>query len=137
MIVLDQIIGCGVRHGNKYFLVRFKGQDRDEIIDWDAAKQYSDEVMEFFGSRTVWTKMSNIIDPDVCDDLGENDEQETETDEHLSRPSTSQLHQLDNCPNEINFEKWSNDLFLHSKNIILMKKKTFLSVHLQPIFFFK
>lgn len=35
MIVLDHIIGCVERHGNKYFLVRFKGQDKNEIIDWD------------------------------------------------------------------------------------------------------
>lgn len=101
MSVLDQIIGCGQRNGQKYFLVRFKGHDRNEIIHWETAKEYSVEVMEFFGSRTVWTDIHNIIDPDVDDDIQE--EEQAEDDQSMNRPSTSQ--QLDSFPNEIEFEE--------------------------------
>lgn len=105
--MLDQIIGCGQRRGNKYFLVRFKGQDNNEIIDWEMAKQYSNEFMEFFGSRTVWTEMKNIIVPDMYDNLQESSDEEIQADVRLNRPSTSQpsSSQLDTCPNEIEFEK--------------------------------
>lgn len=85
--------------------MRFKGQDENEIIDWETAKQYSIEVMEYFGSRTVWTQMRNIIDPDLCDDLQENADQEEASDERLDMPSTSQLRELDECPNDIVYEK--------------------------------
>lgn len=103
--MVDHIIGCGQRHGSKYFLIRFKGQEKYEIVDWESAKQYSVDIMEFFGSRTVWTEMQNIIDPDVLDDFEEDAERETEVDEHVNRPSTSNFHQLDACPNEIEFDK--------------------------------
>lgn len=57
--------------------------------------------MEFFGSRTVWTELNNIVDPDVNDDSAENAADDT-GDEH--RPSTSQLEQLQKCPNDIEYE---------------------------------
>lgn len=79
-----------------------KGQNKNEIIDWETAKQYSIQVMEYFGSRTIWTQMKNIIDPELHEDFEENTEQETDIIKHANRPSTSQL---DDCPNEIEFEK--------------------------------
>lgn len=101
-IELDQIIGCGHSQGNKYFLVRFKGEDKNEIIDWETAKQYSADVMEFFGSRTVWTEMQHIIDPDVHGELP--DLERMGPVEDANRPSTSQLSQLDENPNEIEYD---------------------------------
>lgn len=105
--MLDQIIGCGQRNGNKFFLVRFKGQDETEIIDWETAKQYSIDVMEFFGSRIVWSEMQNIIDPDMHGDLQDTAEQDV-ADEHAIMPSTSresQLRQLDELSNELEFDE--------------------------------
>lgn len=104
IIVLDQIIGCGEHRGQKYFLVRFRGQDKTEMINWEAAKQYSVDVMEFFGSRAVWTDLRNIVNPDVDDD-SEDDAAEETADGNVNRPSTSQIAQLDEYPNEIEFEK--------------------------------
>ncbi|XP_031639972.1 chromobox protein homolog 1-like [Contarinia nasturtii] len=71
---LDQIIGCGQRNGKKYFLVRFKHAKENELIDWDTAKQYSLDVMEYFGSRLVWNSVENLIDPDVDDHLMDENE---------------------------------------------------------------
>ena len=94
---IDQIIGCGQRNGAKYFLVRFKGQNKNEIIDWETAKQYSIEVMEFFGSRAIWThNIADVIVDDVADAVAD----PSETTENVNRASTSQL---DECPNEIQF----------------------------------
>ncbi|XP_055306661.1 chromobox protein homolog 1-like [Sitodiplosis mosellana] len=100
---LDYIIGCGQRNGQKFFLVRFKGEHKNEIIDWESAKQYSVAVMEFFGARSIWTEVKNIIDPEMCEGFQENATRETVNDERdPNEPSTSQL---DACPNEIEFDK--------------------------------
>lgn len=98
--VIDQIIGCGMRNGKKYFLVRFKGERQNEIIDWEAAKKYSVEVMEYFGSRLVWAPIENVIDPERGDNLNENaDENQNENDtENMTFTSKS-----NNLPNEIEY----------------------------------
>lgn len=49
----------------KYFLVRFKGSQQNEIIDWNAAKEYAVQVMEFFGSRLKWSSLDNVVDETV------------------------------------------------------------------------
>lgn len=100
---LDQIIGCGLRNGTKYFLVRFKGEAENQIIDWETAKQYSVKVMEYFGARLVWSPIGTIIDPerdedDLIDDRNENNEN-TEQNPN-DQPSTSQPH---NIPNEMEY----------------------------------
>lgn len=103
-LVLDQIIGCGQRNGNKFFLVRFRNSHCNEIIDWETAKTYSVQVMEFFGSRTVWTQMKNIIDSDLYNDQ-ENAVQQTATNTANTTDATPSTSQLDSCINEIEFEK--------------------------------
>lgn len=89
-------------------MVRFRGEDKNQIIDWESAKEHAIDIMEFFGSRTIWTEMKNIMDPDMndefTDDAGENASENAGADQN-ARPSTSQLDQLDNCPNEIEYEK--------------------------------
>lgn len=61
--------------------------------------------MEFFASRTVWTEMRNIIDPDVYDELPGNEEHDETAAGNISRPSTSQMNALDSSLNDIEFEK--------------------------------
>lgn len=79
-------------------MVRFKGENKNEIIDWETAKNYSTDVMEFFGSRTIWTDMNHIMDPEL--DVHEDEDATNEE----SVPSTSQ--QIEDCPpNEIEYEK--------------------------------
>lgn len=102
---MDQVIGCGQRHGNKFFLVRFIGESKNEIIDWETAKEYSIDIMEFFASRTVWTEMRNIIDPDINDELPENEEYDGEAAGNMSTPSTSQMNTLNSSLHDIEFEK--------------------------------
>lgn len=82
--------------------MRFKGEDKNEIIDWETAKGYAVQVMEFFGARTVWTNMNNIIDPEALDEFQVNAGQERGIGATENTPSTSQL---DNCPNDIEFAK--------------------------------
>lgn len=101
--MLDYIIGCGQRNGQRYFLVRFIGENKNEIIDWESAKEYAVSVMEFFGARTIWTEVKNIIDPEMCEGFQENITRESLADKRdENEPSTSLL---DSCPNEIQFEK--------------------------------
>lgn len=94
---IDHIIGCGQRRGRKYFLVRFKHSQQNEVIDWDAAKNYSVQVMEFFGSRLKWASMDNIDDSD--NEM--QDDQQTENDEANLNNTSNNL--LDNAPNDIQF----------------------------------
>lgn len=84
-----QVLFCPVQRGIQ-----------KSIIDWETAKQYSLEVMQFFGARTVWTQLRNIIALD--EELQENPANETDAAQPLNAPSTSQL---DECPNEIEYEK--------------------------------
>jgi hypothetical protein len=98
---LDQILGCGQRNGMNYFLVRFKNATESELIDWEAAKQYSVAVMEYFGSRLVWKPIQNVIDPDMDEAGAGTDEQNqpTESDGALKEiPSTSK------APNDIEYD---------------------------------
>lgn len=105
-LAIDHVIGCGQRNGQKYFLVRFRGQNQNEIIDWETAKEHAIEVMEFFGSRTIWTDVNNIIDPEIC--LDENSGHEMPSTSQRTRQRTENMpstSQLDACPNEIQFKK--------------------------------
>lgn len=97
--VIDQIIGCGLRDGKKYFLVRYRGEQQSQIIDWDTAKLHSLEVMEFFGSRLVWGPIDRIIDPEIVDEFNDH------TDD---QPSTSGINNQNQTstsvdPNEIEY----------------------------------
>lgn len=96
---IDQIIGCGERHRKKYFLVRYRGENENKIIDWEKAKQYSLEVMEFFGRRLVWSSIENIIDPENVDEFNEDTDNEQNKDVQI--PPTTQKN---NPPNEIEYE---------------------------------
>lgn len=103
--VIDQIIGCGERNGKKYFLVRFRGDRQNEFIDWDNAKQYSVDVMEYFGSRLVWNSIETIIDPENDDNLSNLDHDENNIDADRNQkeePSTSS--QKNQLPNEIEYD---------------------------------
>lgn len=100
------MIGCGQRNGQKYFLVRFKGEEKNEIIDWECAKQYAVSVMEFFGARSIWAEVQNIIDPEMCEGFPENSTRRNLANvQDRNEPSTSSTNQLDSCPNEIQFER--------------------------------
>lgn len=97
-------------------MVRFKGATGNEIIDWPTAKEYPNDFMEFFASRTIWTDMHNIVDPEMFE--GANSQQQN-SDSDDEMPTTSQqsneanarnrlaalTSQLDACPNEIEFDK--------------------------------
>lgn len=100
-IELDQIIGCGTRNGKRYFLVRFKQSKDNEIIDWEAAKPYSAQVMEYFGSRLVWRAIDNILDSDHDDDQPVIETRNQNISEDANRASTSRL---DDAPNNIEYE---------------------------------
>lgn len=106
--VLDQIIGCGERNGHKYFLVRFRGDRQNEMIDWETAKQYSLDVMEFFGSRLVWKSIDTIVDPENDDNLYESNEPTFDQEEDQNMPSTSQnnrfTRQINPLPNDIEYD---------------------------------
>lgn len=82
-------MGCGERNGQKYFLVRFKGGKNSEIVDWETAKQYSVDVMEFFGSRLVWKSMDEILDPEHGDNLNPEHDDNVQNQPDLNEPSTS------------------------------------------------
>lgn len=103
--VIDQIIGCGERHGQKHFLVRFKGENQNEIIDWETAKQYSLEVMEYFGSRLVWKSIDVIVDPENDDKINEYSEPSPSTSKtnEPENPSTAQKKPSNPLPNEIEY----------------------------------
>lgn len=81
---------------------RFKNATQNELIDWDTAKKYSQQIMEYFVSRLVWTSVENVIDP-------ENDfiDQQNDADDERSNrnspnlPSTSTAH---NPPNDIEYD---------------------------------
>ncbi|XP_031624988.1 chromobox protein homolog 1-like [Contarinia nasturtii] len=96
--VLDHILGCGQRNGKKYFLVRFKNENENRLIDWETAKKYSTNVMEYFGSRLAWTSVENIIDPHVDDEVDHDDESFQLPSKSKTMPSTS------NAPNDIEYE---------------------------------
>lgn len=57
---IDHIVGCGERNGARYFLVRFKNGTQNEFIDWEAAKEYSLDVMEYFATRLVWNRVEDL-----------------------------------------------------------------------------
>lgn len=100
---IDQILGCGQRNGAKFVLVRFKGEKGNQIIDWDTAKNYSIDVMEFLASRSVWPPITNAsTDSDGASDDGETESSQVQ---NLGESSTSHLKQLNSAPNEIEFEK--------------------------------
>lgn len=101
-LVLDHIIGCGERNGRKYFLVRFKGASQNELIDWEAAKAYSLQVMEYFGSRLVWSSIENIIDPENDDNVDYDDDLDDDHDKQMA--STSEQSRQNPLPNEIEYE---------------------------------
>lgn len=82
-------MGCGERNGQKYFLVRFKGGKNSEIVDWETAKQYSVDVMEFFGSRLVWKSMDEILDPEHGDNLNPEHDDNVQNQPDPNEPSTS------------------------------------------------
>lgn len=89
---IDQIIGCGQRNGAKYFLVRYKNATQNELLDWESAKEYSLQVMQYFGSRLVWDPVRNIIDPEsdgnLIEQLDQNEAQ-SNTVPLDEQPSTS------------------------------------------------
>lgn len=96
-LVIDCILGCGKRDGNKYFLVKFRGERQNAIIDWETAKQYSLEVMEFFGSRLIWSSIDDVVDPEMGNDFNKDDEGAND------EPSTSGT-QKPIPPNEIEYD---------------------------------
>lgn len=104
-IAIDAIIGCGQRNGKKYFLVRYKGDRKNDIIDWETAKRYSLEVMEYFGSRLVWSALDNIIGDDELADVGENPGTDRTQSDHSVDASFNHISGLDNLPNEIEYSK--------------------------------
>lgn len=81
----------------------------NEIIDWENAKKYSLQVMEYFGSRLVWNQMQDIIDPNT--DVHLTDQQVGDDD---SEPiaSTSSHSSVANKPppppNDIEYEDDDN-----------------------------
>lgn len=91
-----------MRNGSKYFLVRFKNATQNELIDWDTAKKYSQQVMEYFGSRLVWTSVENVIDPenDYIDQQNDADDERSNRNSS-NQPSTSTAH---NPPNDIEYD---------------------------------
>lgn len=97
---MDHIIGCGQRNGIKYFLVRFKGSLENEVIVWNAAKEYAVQVMEFFGSRLKWSPLENIVD-DAVDEQDSDDHQHQAVDEEHNLNASANL--LDNPINQIHF----------------------------------
>lgn len=97
---IDHIIGCGQRLGMKYFLVRFKGAQENEIIDWNAAKEFAVQVMEFFGSRLKWSSLDEIVDEDVDVDSASNQQRTDDSERNRNVASTSLL---DDPINEIQF----------------------------------
>lgn len=100
---MDAIIGCGQRNGKKYFLVRYKGRNFNEIIDWETAKRYSLEVMDYFGSRLAWSPLENIVDSDEMNvDIGD---EQPQIEEEGSNSNPILTGQLDNIPNEIEYSK--------------------------------
>lgn len=105
---IDQIIGCGQRNGQRFFLVRFKNGTENEVIDWEIAKLYSLQVMEFFGSRLVWAPLQ--VDPEQ--DQNDLSQREANSIDSInSIPSTSRLDnapstsRLDNAPNKIDYRQ--------------------------------
>lgn len=107
---IDQIIGCGQRYGQRYFLVRFKNATENEVIDWSTAKKYSLQVMEYSGSRLVWNPIRDIIDSNTDDSL--NDQQD---DDARSIPGPSSQSSTSNnrpppsrLPNDIEYEDNDN-----------------------------
>lgn len=102
---IDQIIGCGQRNGQRFFLVRFKNGTENEVIDWETAKLYSLQVMEFFGSRLVWAPLQ--VDPEQ----DQNESSQREANQIDPIPSTSRLDtapstsRLDNAPNKIDYRQ--------------------------------
>lgn len=83
----------------KYFLVRFKGAQDNEIIDWNAAKEFAVQVMEFFGSRLKWSSLDDIADDNANVDVGSTDDQQTND----SEPNAASSSLLDNPINDIQF----------------------------------
>lgn len=105
-LVIDQIIGCGERSGKKYFLVRFKGERENVLIEWEEAKKYAVEVMEFFGKRLVWQSVDAVIDPENVnvDTVGINDLDQRD------QPSTSRANQPDGSTSPVNKIHAPNDI---------------------------
>lgn len=73
------------------------------MIDWETAKQYSLDVMEFFGSRLVWKSIDTVVDPENDDNLYN----EPTFDQERERPSTSQINhptRQEPLPNDIEYD---------------------------------
>lgn len=105
-LVIDQTIGCGQRNGNRYFLVRFKNATENEIIDWDTAKKYSLQVMEYFGSKLVWNPIQDIEDPET-----DSNDQSSNTDPVASTSSQSSAANRASRPppNDIEYDDDDDD----------------------------
>ncbi|XP_055308972.1 chromobox protein homolog hpl-1-like [Sitodiplosis mosellana] len=73
---------------------------QNEIIDWEAAKNFSVEVMEFFGSRLVWKSLDEMLDPETVDDnTGTNENDQPSTSNSSTRQPT-----ITPPPNEIEYD---------------------------------
>lgn len=104
-IVIDQIIGCGQRNGDRYFLVRFKNATENEIIDWDTAKKFSLQVMEYFGSKLVWNPIQDIEDAETgLTDQNSNADPIASTSSQSSAPNKAPRPP----PNDIEYENDDN-----------------------------
>lgn len=99
---MDHIIGCGEKNGMKYFLVRFKGSHENEVIDWNAAKEFAVQVMEYFGSRLKWSSLDNITTDDSVIEADSRDQQHIDDNQ---RNRNNALSLLDDPINNIQFAK--------------------------------
>lgn len=98
IIEILQIDGCGDQNGTKYFLVQFKGEKEKTFIDWDTAKSYSEDVMEYLGRRMVWMPIPEVIG-------GNNDiiPSDSDSDEEDASPNQNRIDELD-APNDIEYD---------------------------------
>lgn len=98
-----QVFGCGQRNGIKFFLIQFKGENVKRIIDWETAKAYFVDIMEYFGSRLAWPPMHELIDPNDDNEDYSSDDAVDEPRKNITeaRPGTSASH----APNDIEWKE--------------------------------
>lgn len=100
---IEQIFGCGQQNNTRYFLVKFKGEEEKTFIDWDTAKNYSVDVMEYFGSRLVWQPRYELMNSD--DDQTPSDADSEASSDHERNGNQNPIEELENAPNDIEYDQ--------------------------------
>lgn len=79
------------------------------MIDWETAKNYAVEVMEYFGSRLVWKGIDEVVGPNTDDHVADLTVDQSEIPSTSSRSSIASKAPPPAVPNEIEYANSDDD----------------------------